>query len=54
MAVGSLLGGSIFDITGGYQIAFAVGLAFNFGNLLMVFPLTRRYIRSLAPQPSLA
>lgn len=54
MASGGLLGGYIFDLTDSYQIAFAVGLAFNFFNLAMVAPLARRHSRALSPQPSLA
>jgi MFS family permease len=51
MASGGLLGGYIFDFTESYRIAFAVGLLFNFGNLMMVIPLTRRYVRSMSQQP---
>ncbi|NQV22064.1 MAG: hypothetical protein HQ511_11670 [Rhodospirillales bacterium] len=54
MATGGVLGGYIFDLTESYHIAFAVGLAFNLGNLSMVIPLVRRYVRTLGPQPSLA
>lgn len=54
MATGGVLGGYIFDLTESYRIAFAVGLAFNLGNLSMVIPLVRRYVRTLEPQPGLA
>jgi len=50
MALGGTLGGYIFDLTESYRIAFAVGVLFNLGNLMMVFPLTRRHVRSMSPQ----
>ncbi len=36
MALGSWLGGWIFDLTGAYQIAFLTGVAFNLANLALI------------------
>ena len=36
MAIGSWLGGAVFDLTGAYREAFAAGLLFNVVNLLIV------------------
>ena len=33
MALGSWLGGYIFDLIGGYRLAFLIGVVFNLGNL---------------------
>ncbi len=52
MAVGGTLGGYIFDLTESYRIAFAVGLTFNVGNLLLVIPLSRRHTNMMSAQPS--
>jgi MFS family permease len=46
MAVGSWFGGAMFDISLSYRPAFAVGVAFNLANLLLVIYLVRR----LAPR----
>ena len=42
MALGSWLGGYIFDLTGSYQMAFLIGVAFNLGNLAIIFSLILR------------
>ena len=36
MALGGYLGGAIFDVSGSYQVAFAVGVAFNVANLALL------------------
>ena len=36
MALGSWLGGYVFDLTGGYQSAFLIGVAFNVANLVVI------------------
>ncbi len=36
MALGGYLGGAIFDVYGSYQVAFAVGVAFNVANLALL------------------
>ena len=36
MGVGGLLGGFLFDVSGGYHLAFVVGVAFNIANLLLI------------------
>jgi MFS family permease len=36
MAIGSALAGGMFDLTGGYTIAFVIGVAFNIGNLAII------------------
>lgn len=42
MAIGAWLGGYVFDLTGGYQIAFLVGVGFNLANLAIIASLIRR------------
>ena len=42
MALGSWLGGYIFDLTGSYKMAFLIGVAFNLGNLAIIFSLILR------------
>lgn len=42
MAAGGILGGMVFDLSGGYAIAFVIGILFNLGNLALVVPLARR------------
>ena len=42
MALGAWLGGQIFDLTGSYDSAFLVGVAFNLGNLALVGALLLR------------
>ena len=42
MALGSWLGGYIFDLTGSYQMAFLIGVVFNLGNLAIIFSLILR------------
>ncbi|MBI37157.1 MAG: MFS transporter [Alphaproteobacteria bacterium] len=39
MAIGSWLGGYIFDLTSSYQLAFIIGVAFNLGNLIIILNL---------------
>lgn len=36
MAIGGSVGGQVFDLTGGYALAFLIGFAFNLGNLAIV------------------
>ncbi len=45
MALGGWLAGAIFDLTGTYRVAFAVGVAFNLLNLAIVSLLRRRQRR---------
>jgi MFS family permease len=45
MAIGSWLGGYLFDRTGSYAFAFLTGLAFNIANLALVAILFRRHRR---------
>ena len=42
MAIGSWLGGYIFDLTGSYQRAFFIGVAFNLANLAVILSLIVR------------
>lgn len=42
MALGSWLGGAVFDATGTYRIAFLIGVAFNLGNLAIIASLITR------------
>ncbi len=51
MALGGWLGGFVFDLYGDYQRAFAVGVAFNLGNLALVGLLFRQYLRVGAGAP---
>ena len=39
MAIGSWLGGYIFDLTSSYQLAFIIGVVFNLGNLIIILNL---------------
>ncbi len=51
MALGSWLGGAVFDATGTYRIAFLIGVAFNVGNLAIIGSLilrTPRFRRAYA------
>jgi MFS family permease len=50
MALGSWLGGAIFDVTGSYKLAFLIGVVFNLGNLLIIGGLNLRTRR----RPALA
>jgi MFS family permease len=50
MAIGSWLGGVVFDITGAYRAAFAVGLLFNAIHLWIVGALVARGAETLEPQ----
>ena len=52
MAIGSWLGGVIFDISGAYRGAFAAGLLFNVVNLLIVGALLVRKSETLEVQNS--
>jgi MFS family permease len=49
MALGGWLGGLIFDLTGTYQSAFLIGVAFNLGNLALVGALLHRQVQALRP-----
>ena len=42
MALGSWLGGAVFDVTGTYRTAFLIGAAFNLGNLAIITSLIAR------------
>jgi MFS family permease len=42
MALGSWLGGAVFDATGTYRTAFLIGAAFNLGNLAIITSLIAR------------
>lgn len=42
MALGSWLGGSIYDLTGSYKLAFLIGVVFNLGNLAIIGSLILR------------
>ncbi|MBO21954.1 MAG: MFS transporter [Rhodospirillaceae bacterium] len=42
MALGSWLGGYVFDLTGGYRIAFLIGVGFNIANLAILGGLSLR------------
>lgn len=42
MALGSWLGGHVFDLTGSYQIAFLIGVGFNLANLAIIVSLILR------------
>jgi MFS family permease len=48
MALGSWLGGYVFDLTSSYRLAFMIGVAFNLGNLAIIASLILR-TRSLRP-----
>jgi MFS family permease len=48
MALGGWLGGLIFDLSGTYQTAFLVGVAFNLGNLSLVGTLLHRRLHQSA------
>jgi MFS family permease len=50
MALGSWLGGALFDLTGTYRTAFLIGVAFNLGNLALIGGLIAR----TRPRPALA
>lgn len=41
MAIGAWLGGYVYDLTGGYQIAFLIGVGFNLANLAIIASLIR-------------
>ena len=42
MALGSWMGGELFDATGSYALAFAIGVGFNLFNLLIIGNLISR------------
>ena len=42
MALGSWMGGYVFDLTGSYSNAFLIGVGFNLGNLLLITSLIWR------------
>jgi hypothetical protein len=45
MAAGGWLAGAIYDYAGFYAVAFAIGIVFNFANLLVVGTLVFRQTR---------
>jgi MFS family permease len=49
MALGGWLGGFIFDVSGSYRSAFAIGLVFNLANLAIVASLLAREMPRLRP-----
>jgi MFS family permease len=51
MALGSWLGGHVFDVTGSYRLAFLIGVAFNLGNLAIIGGLI---LRTRSPRPAYA
>ena len=51
MALGSWLGGALFDLTGTYRTAFLIGAAFNLGNLAIIASLI---LRTRGRQPAFA
>lgn len=53
MGFGGWLGGFLFDLTGAYNMAFFIGVAFNAANLIIVGLLIAR-IRPARPQPAMA
>ncbi len=52
MALGSWLGGTLFDMTGSYKIAFLIGVGFNLANLTIIASLILRM--RVRPLPALA
>lgn len=52
MALGSWLGGFVFDHTGSYDMAFLIGAAFNLGNLVIIGSLIIRTGRDEALSPA--
>lgn len=51
MGLGAWLAGFLFDLMGGYQVAFVTGIAFNLVNLALV---TTLFARTPRPRPALA
>ena len=49
MAIGGWLGGFVYDVSGAYRDAFAIGLMFNVANLVVVIGLWFRETPSLRP-----
>jgi len=52
MAIGSAVGGSVFDLTGAYALAFIIGVAFNIGNLAIIGALLYSMYRPHRTAPS--
>ena len=52
MAIGSWLGGAVYDNTGSYDLAFLIGAAFNLANLVIIASLIARTNRT--PTPAVA
>ncbi|MCA8929388.1 MAG: MFS transporter [Alphaproteobacteria bacterium] len=52
MALGSFLGGAVFDRTGSYNLAFLIGAAFNLANLAIIASLIVRTGRHYQPSPT--
>ena len=48
MSLGGLCGGIVHDVSGSYDLAFLIGIAFNAANLAIVLPLLRRERRGTA------
>lgn len=55
MAAGGWAAGAIYDAVGAYDVAFALGVAFNLANLILVgaLVLRARGLRQAAPRPAL-
>ena len=52
MALGGWLGGFVFDQSGGYPAAFAVGVGFNLVNLVCIGVIyVRQRVTGLSPLP---
>lgn len=52
MAIGAWLGGAAYDLTGGYETAFLIGVAFNLANLAIIGALILRAPRPPQLQPA--
>ena len=45
MALGSWIGGALYDVTGSYSLAFIIGVGFNISNLVIIGHLIHRNTR---------